>query len=228
MAEKQNTEPTPEEKMDAWTKHMDDMCDRMDAFMAKHSSKKDKRGDGMGAEEGEPAEMASDDDRADEGTDDPSTDIEDRLPPYARRKMADAAHENQLLEAQTKADAVARHWGKRAPMAMMGEPVRVYRRRLASMFKQHSPSFAKADLQLIRDPASWDIAEQQIYADAIKASSDNSAHPPGQLREVTRQDQTGRQISEFYGSVGVTLAPFRSEVFKVRRINRNADNYLGG
>ena len=129
MAEKQNTEPTPEEKMDAWTKRMDDMCDRMDAFMAKHSSKKDKRGDGMGAEEGEPAEMASDDDRADEGTDDPSTDIEDRLPPYARRKMADAAHENQLLEAQTKADAVARHWGKRAPMAMMGEPVRVYRRR---------------------------------------------------------------------------------------------------
>jgi hypothetical protein len=36
------SEPTSEEKMDAWGKRMDAMCDRMDAFMSKHDKRKDE------------------------------------------------------------------------------------------------------------------------------------------------------------------------------------------
>jgi hypothetical protein len=218
---------TSEDRMNAMSGAFDKMCDRldkmgarMDAFMSKHAKKDAKR---AAADEGEtePEEMASDDSA-------PDPDDEDEAPKPKRKAMTDSEKENALLEQQTKADHVARHWGRRAPQPMMGERLPTYRRRLAGMFKQHSPDFKSADLSLIRDPQSWEVAERQIYADAIRASSDNSAQPRGVLREVIREDQSGRRISEFVGSVGVTLEPFRLTPMRVKHINKNPDAYLGG
>ena len=114
-------EPTNDEKMDAWGKRMDAMCDRFDAFMKKHDGKKRAKADDD--EDGEAEPMASDDSRSDEGTDDPSDVSEERLPGYAKRRLDAAAKENAILEAQNRADQVARHWGKRAQLAMVGEPL---------------------------------------------------------------------------------------------------------
>ena len=155
MAETKKSEPTAEEKMDAWGKRMDAMCSKMDAWLDAQAAKP-KKADAKPAkadDEGEAEPMASDDNRGDQGTDDPSTEIEDRLPPYARRKVADDAEkENATLEAQARADRVCRLWGKRAPEAMMGEPVRSYRRRLLKPLQQFSDEYSKVDLNLISDP----------------------------------------------------------------------------
>jgi hypothetical protein len=83
---------------------------------------------------------------------------------------------------------------------MMGESLRGYRRRVLKLFQQHSPDFAKVDLALIRDPMSFDVAERTIFADAVRASSDNTSQGPGVLREMVRYDQAGRPITEFVGS----------------------------
>lgn len=222
-------EPTAEEKMDAWGKRMDAMCSKMDAWLDAQAAKPKKDAKRADDDEGEAEPMASDDNRGDQGTDDPSTEIEDRLPPYARRKVADDAEkENATLEAQARADRVCRLWGKRAPEAMMGEPVRSYRRRLLKPLQQFSDEYSKVDLNLISDPRTFDIAERAIFADAARASSDNSRQPRGVLREIVREDQSGRRISEFVGDVSVTLEPFRMQPYRVRRINKNADSYLGG
>jgi hypothetical protein len=135
MAEPKKAEPTTEEKMDAWGKRMDALCSEMDKFLD-GQAKKDKRAKA----DDEPEAMASDDDRKDADDEDMGEDGEKPR----RRAAADAAEENKILEQQTKADHVMRHWGKRAPQAMMGEPLRVYRRRLASMLKQHSPIIARS------------------------------------------------------------------------------------
>ena len=107
--------------------------------------------------------MASDDNRGDEGTDDPSDVSEERLPAYAKRRLDAAAKENAILEAQNRADQVARHWGKRAQLAMVGEPLRSYRRRLLKPFQQYSPDYKAVDLALICDPQTFAIAEKTIY-----------------------------------------------------------------
>ena len=210
------SEPTTDEKMDAWSKRMDAMCDRMDAFIEEHGKKSAKRDAKKDEGMGEPEEMAADD--AGDPDDDDGTEA-----PRQRKVMTDAATENALLEAQSKADAVAMHWGKRAPRAMIGESVRTYRRRLANMFREHSPDYRRADLSLISDPSAFAAAEKQIYADAVRASHDNDAQPRGVLREIQRTDQSGRIISEFVGSVGVTLDPFRLTPMRVRRIVKNPD-----
>ena len=215
MAEKPKAEPTNDEKMDAWGKRMDAMCDAMTEFMAKHAKKDAKRAkDDDDEGEGEATEMAADD-AEDEG--------EPEMTPGARRKAADAKAEEAMAHAQQRADNVARHWGLRAPMPQLGESVRVYRRRALNLLKQHSPDYRRADLALISDKAAFDAAEKQIFADAIKASSQNSSH--ARLHEIQRMDQSGRLITEFVGPVSETLAPFRSQVFRVKRINNQPSAY---
>jgi hypothetical protein len=218
-------EPSTEEKMDAWGKRMDALCGRMDKFLD-GMSKKDKRTKTDDDEDGEAEPMASDDSRSDEGTDDPSDVSEERLPAYAKRRMDAAEKENRILEAQNRADQVARHWGKRAQLAMVGEPLRSYRRRLLKPFQQYSPDYKAVDLNLISDPKTFDIAEKVIFADAVRASSDNSQQLPGVLRQVDHIDQSGRTVSEFVGSWRAAMAPFLLQPLRVRggRINKNPDN----
>jgi hypothetical protein len=75
-APEKKSEPSTEEKMDAWSKRMDAMCDRMDAFMEEHGKKKDTKKDAKADAE----EESEADDRKDaehekaEGEDDKADD----------------------------------------------------------------------------------------------------------------------------------------------------------
>jgi colicin import membrane protein len=214
-------QPTADEKMaaihDAFDKmnaRLDDMCKRMDAMLAKRAAKKDAKG---GADmEDQPEEMAADND--------PGGEVRDKIPEWAKGKT-DVDEENERGEAQQRADAVAMSWGLRADRPLWGEPTLKYRIRQANRFKRYSPEFKNADLRLVSDRATFEAAEKRIYADAVAASTSNEYQAPGVLREVRRPDQSGRMISEFYGPVSVTLAPFRSPVYRVKRINKNPGEY---
>jgi hypothetical protein len=224
MPEPAKKQPTVEEKMDQWGAKMDAMCSQMDAWMAANAKpKKDAKTRADDDEgEGEVEPMASDDNRADEGTDDPSTTIEDRLPPYARRK-GDAVREEELHADQARADQVAQHWGRRAVHLRDGDTLHSYRVRSGNAEKQFSKKYRAVDLNEIRDPRALKIAVDEIRADSIEASS-NPTTPRARLQEIITTDRTGRQISTFMGPVSETLAPFRLPVMRVTHFNKSSGN----
>jgi hypothetical protein len=222
MPEPRKAEPTAEEKMDAWGKRMDAMCTKMDAWMeanpgkpAKKDAKRTKA-DGMGMEEGEPMPMAADDaepeDEDEANTDQPK-----------RRRVTDAARQEELHADQSRADHVAQHWGRRAVHMRDGETVHSYLVRSGNAEKQFSKRFLNVDLNEIRDLGALKAIVGEIRADSIKASSDPTT-PRARLQEIITVDRTGRQISTFQGPVSETLAPFRLPVMRVTHFNKASGN----
>lgn len=120
---------------------------------------------------------------------------------------------NQIADTQCKADSVFASFGERAPMAVAGEKPLAYRRRILTKLQQHSTDYKAVDLSSISDSQMLSIAEKQIYADAQHSAS-SSMEPGSGLREVVRQDATGRKISTFIGDAENCWAPF-----KARRVN---------
>ncbi len=105
----------------------------------------------------------------------------------------------QLLEAQAKADAVYSANSLAAPRPMDGEGLLAYRRRLLRPLQSSSTEWANHDLSRM-DSAVLDVAERQIYADAMTAARSPVGLPNGALREIITTDSTGRRISSFVGN----------------------------
>jgi hypothetical protein len=99
---------------------------------------------------------------------------------------------------QSAADTACRAWGAAAVPPLHGEQLLDYRRRLLRPLMKHSKEFAAVDLDELREPLLTPI-EKSVFADAIRASHDNSSVPEDYLREVTTTDHTGRRITCFYG-----------------------------
>jgi len=116
---------------------------------------------------------------------------------------------NDIADTQHKADSVFASFGERAPMAVAGEKPLAYRRRILTKLQQHSTDYKAVDLSSISDSQMLSIAEKQIYADAQKSAA-SSFEPGAGLREVVRQDATGRKISTFIGDAENCWGPFKS------------------
>lgn len=139
-------------------------------------------------------------------------DIRSRLPD----EISDSERA-ELSDAQMKADSVFQCQGKRAPMPLVGERPRAYRRRLLMQLQSSSPDYKNVDLTSISDGQMLNIAEKQIYADAQRHAAD--AVPAGQLREIRRADATGRVISTFQGDPETTWGPFKLGKRQITSIN---------
>lgn len=129
-------------------------------------------------------------------------DIRSRLPEEISERERD-----DLSDAQMKADSVFAAQGRRAPVPLPGERCRQYRRRVLMQLQSASPDYRNVDLTTIGDAQMLNIAEKQIFSDAMKAADD--IVPNGQLREVRRTDATGRVITTFIGDPAATWAPFK-------------------
>ncbi|MBU9812373.1 NUDIX domain-containing protein [Rahnella sp. SL6] len=116
---------------------------------------------------------------------------------------------NDIADTQHKADSVFASFGERAPMAVAGEKPLAYRRRILTKLQQHSTDYKAVDLSSISDSQMLSIAEKQIYADAQKSAA-SSLEPGAGLREVVRQDATGRKISTFIGDAENCWGPFKA------------------
>jgi hypothetical protein len=108
---------------------------------------------------------------------------------------------------QSAADTACRAWGAAAVPPLHGEQLLDYRRRLLRPLMKYSKEFASVDLDELREPLITPI-EKSVFADAIKASADNSSVPADYLREVVTTDRTGRRISTFYGQPKTWMQQF--------------------
>lgn len=99
---------------------------------------------------------------------------------------------------QARADVGYAALGSSAPPPISGEGVAPYTRRLAAGLQRHSATWAKGNLHTVAADA-LAVIVPQIYADAVAAARSNKNVPDGTLREVKSKDQSGRDITEFYG-----------------------------
>jgi hypothetical protein len=118
-----------------------------------------------------------------------------------------ATERERYTAAQVRADRAYQAFGDSAPHALNGETLRAYRCRLAGALKRHSATYKDSNLSAIADEAALGNVEEQIFADAIKASM---VPPPAgaPLREVMTMDSFGRRVTKFYGDPAVAYAPF--------------------
>ncbi|WP_048862467.1 hypothetical protein, partial [Acidisphaera rubrifaciens] len=102
--------------------------------------------------------------------------------------------------AQSRADQVAQHFGKRAPAPMVGESVQTYRGRLLLGFQSYSKDAAKLDIHTINVPVAFGIIEDKIYADAIAAAKDMSDFiVEGTILPMTEVTPEGHRITRYHG-----------------------------
>ena len=116
----------------------------------------------------------------------------------------------RFVDAQVKADRVAQAFGDSAgaPRWQQGETLPQYQRRLLGKFKAHSASWKDKDLTKV-DASVLDIAENQIYADAMAVAMNPATIGPGMLREEVQTDRTGRRITRFHGDPEACWGPFK-------------------
>jgi hypothetical protein len=122
-----------------------------------------------------------------------------------------------MADAQAKADSVYSALGKRggAPRPLNGEDLLAYRKRLAAGVKSHSDKWKSIDIGKA-DAAIFEIAEEEIYADAMGAAVNPVASSEGGLREVTRDIGTGHRVTTFYGKPSDWMDDFRAPRAKGR------------
>jgi 8-oxo-dGTP pyrophosphatase MutT (NUDIX family) len=130
-------------------------------------------------------------------------DVASKLP----RQMTDADYA-AMADSQVKADRIYTMHGKRAPRSLDGETLIAYRRRLANELKEHSPAWKSIDLKVIADDAAFANVETTIYADAEQAGLHPVSDDADFLREIVREDVTGRRISEFVGKPSAWMSQF--------------------
>lgn len=135
----------------------------------------------------------------------------DRAPPSDK-------DEALLSATQTRADSVFLAFGQRAKAPLKGETPVAYRRRLLSELKGHSKTWGSFDLTGM-DAKTLEVAEEQIYADALHASKNRTDIPEGELHEVVRTDEAGRKIREFHGKPRAWMSTFMTTPGRLTAIN---------
>jgi hypothetical protein len=118
--------------------------------------------------------------------------------------------QGDFYERQAAADTACRAWGAEARPPLHGEQLLDYRRRLLRPLMKYSTQFKDVDLDELREPLLTPI-ERSVFADAIKASTDNASAPEDYLREVTTTDATGRRITTFYGQPRTWINQFAGQ-----------------
>jgi hypothetical protein len=104
-----------------------------------------------------------------------------------------------FADAQARADAVFNGFGQRAPRPLEGEAIIDYRKRLATKLKGYSTAWKSVKFSQLPEEA-FNIAETQVYADAVSAATNPTDLEAGELRQVTKTDpSTGVRTIVFYG-----------------------------
>lgn len=131
-----------------------------------------------------------------------------------------------MADAQNKADSVAHALGmaKHATHPMLGEKPTAYRLRMARKLQVHSPAYKEVNLQAIAsaDTKAFALAEAAIFADAAKVASRPTEVSAGQLRQVKRRDESGREITEFVGDTMACWGQFVAPSRKASGFNKEA------
>ena len=149
--------------------------------------------------------------------------LRDRLASLESRLPAQLSDSDFALLASSQAafDPVYTAFGDAVPRPMTGETPLAYRRRLAVGVQKHSGAWKDVELSSL-PPAAFDIAEQQIRADAAVAARSPVSMPNGQLRQIIREDEvTGARRITFNGEPRAWMAQFMGAPRQVQRFVTN-------
>jgi len=124
----------------------------------------------------------------------------------AAKKDEEAA---KYADAQAKADSVFAAFGKSASRPLAGEALASYRKRLLRGLQAYSDSYKEVNLNSIKDAALLNLAEKQIFADALSAAKSPMVFAADQLIEVNEKDRAGRTITKFKGAMSAWLDDFK-------------------
>lgn len=139
-------------------------------------------------------------------------DAGDRQPPRRRTDRRRRDDDDDMGVKQQRFDSVASLNGVSLEKPRIGDSADTYTRRslrkLQFLLKPDDP-LRKIDVDYVRDRAALAKIETDICDAAEARAHDDDVHPPGGLREVKTRDQSGREISRFYGPISAMLDPFR-------------------
>ena len=231
------------DKLDALLSAIGTLVSRMDS-MEKNLPEKPLAyaADKKRKDEDEPAEMMMDDEKAKddaEGSDPKEHGKAGEMKPdadepeeFAAKKDDDEEDDKvaakmdaasaMFADTQAKADSIFAAFGKAASRPLQGEGLTSYRKRLLRGLQGYSDSYKSVNLKSISDKALLEIAEKQIFADALRAAKNPVAYGDA-LVEHRTTDRTGRVISTFTGSVSAWLddfkvPPMRATEFRVPNV----------
>lgn len=143
------------------------------------------------------------------------TDTELQLMLSRMRRVPTSEERNQLAEARKRADGVYAALGREMPDCLPGESPLAYRQRLADGLKDTSGPLRRANLAGLPQGA-FEVTEQRIYQDAATAAKTGNGIPRGTIRPHTYQDETGHNITEYFGDPVAWMSPFMSGGAKLR------------
>ena len=126
----------------------------------------------------------------------------DRADAEVSKFKAGQADREELVKAQTRADAAFCLHGKRAPMPVMGETPMAYRVRMAYDHKIFSRAHDGVDLAAVAraDAKAFGLIEDKIYADSAAEASRPTMFDGDEMRRVVRYDRDMmRDVIEFHG-----------------------------
>ncbi len=209
-------------KLDAMQSKMDAMQAKMDAMPSPEMTAADKAKKDAEEKEKKDAAEAEEKAKADAQTKkDAALQAKiDALEAVIPKALSDA-DAVVMADCQIKADSIAHAFGDSAPRPLQGETVLAYRKRLAAKFKDHSPAWKSVDLSAINDAAVLNIAEKQIYNDAMTAARNPVAVPGQGLREIIRRSPAGHQVSTFIGDIKDFTSQFKPPVRRfVEKFNK--------
>jgi hypothetical protein len=108
---------------------------------------------------------------------------------------------NSFADAQAKADAVMRTLGSQAEPPMAGEHLVDYQIRLARKMQPHSAKWKGVELSIIAAASkAFEIALDNIRADAMQAGNNPVDLKPFEYREITEESRGGHRITRFVGN----------------------------
>lgn len=133
-------------------------------------------------------------------------------------REVDPTERDALATAQARADGALAMFGERAPGPLPGDDVLSYRRRLVQRLAKYSPEFKEGNFAQT-DPATLDLIEAKVYADAQVAAKTTASNRVGALVPVTTRE-FGRDVTRYHGDPLAWMAPYMRGA-NLGKFNRN-------
>ena len=130
-----------------------------------------------------------------------------------------SAERGELATAYHRADSVYASLGRATPSPLPGERPMAFRHRLADGLRDMSGGIGKVNLDALPDDVFGSI-EARVYQDAADGAKVGLGTPAGRLNSRSYKNETGHQVTEYYGDNLAWMQPFMAGGVRAR-INRN-------
>ncbi len=130
-----------------------------------------------------------------------------------------SAERGELATAYHRADSLYASLGRQTPSPLPGESPMAFRHRLADGLRDMSDGLGRVNFDALPDDVFGTI-EARVYQDASDSAKAGIGMPAGRLNSRSYKNETGHQVTEYYGDNMAWMQPFMLGGVRAR-INRN-------